>query len=191
MRHILIAFLGLVLLAGCGTSPKTQFFTLTPVPPSGPPSEAEVAPVSVIRFVIPRTLDRHELVRRTGANELDVQGSVRWGASLGEIARKVLSRDLRMRLAPGNIVAPRTMPSGAGVRQLVVEADAFAPLPDGTTVLDATWTLLSPDGTDRVMQRHVRLAVAGGASGGADQAAAMSQALGKLADRIAAALTRP
>jgi len=55
----------MLLLAACGSSPKTQYFTLAMEPGSGAKPAID-APVTVADVTLPPTLDRRETVRLTG-----------------------------------------------------------------------------------------------------------------------------
>ncbi len=192
-RIVLAALAGALVLAGCsigGSSPKTAFFTLSPVKGSAAPAGDRIAPVTVTEFRVPETLDRREMVRKTGENRLDVQGAERWGAPLGDMARGVLSQDLTDRLPPNTVVAPSAAQANSGVRYVTIDVATFMPAAKGGTTLDAEWSLIPRPGAPPAIHRHVHIEVAGGGAGGADQARAMSQALGELADRIVQALAR-
>ncbi|HET8612548.1 MAG TPA: hypothetical protein VFL92_07260, partial [Sphingomonas sp.] len=52
----------LALLAGCGHSPPTHFFTLDPAPPKAPAPARPAHPVRLGAVHIPPELDRPELV---------------------------------------------------------------------------------------------------------------------------------
>lgn len=70
------------ILAGCGSSPPTRFYTLDAVKPRGSvPSKAAVTPVKVNAVDIPALLDRKAIVRRQAGNQLDISSQDRWGAS--------------------------------------------------------------------------------------------------------------
>lgn len=183
--------LAAALLAGCsivGSSPKTQFFILSAVKSAAPAPAARIAPITVTEFHVPTTLDRREMVRRTGENRLEVEGTDRWGAPLGDMARSVLSQDLANRLSANTVVAPTAAAPDSGVRYLAVAVSTFMPEANGETVLDVDWSLLPAPGAPPAIQRHAHITVAGGGAGPADQARAMSAALGRLADTIVKAL---
>jgi len=192
-RRLAALTLAAALLAGCsigGESPKTQFFTLSPVTGQAAPRAAHVAPITLTEFRLPQTLDRREMVRKTGENRLDVQGTNRWGSPLGDTARSALAQDLDDRLPSGTVVAPTATKPGSGVRYLTVNVMTFMPEPGGQTTLDAEWSLLPGPGAPPAIHRKVHITVPGGGGGPDDQARAMSQALGELADRIAGALAQ-
>ena len=178
----------LLVLAACGTSPPTRFFTLEPVPPSASPASIEGAPITVDAVHLPGVLDRLEVVRQAGPNRLDVSERDRWGAPLDQMSRRVLAQDLAARAPPGLIVRPGAAKPDGPSRALTVSVQEFDVDPAGHAVLDAGWTLLAGN-PPKPMRRHRERIEVGGAAGGSDaQAAAMSRALGQFADRIVAAL---
>ncbi len=182
----MIALAALLLLAGCGSSPKTHFYTLDVVRGTGGQQAALAGPIQIAAVHIPAALDRRQMVRRTGTNAVDISDRDRWSAPLGRMARNVLSQDLAARLPKGAVVLPDA-PAPAATRQIVVTIAAFGPLADGTVRLRAEWALLDGSPAKPVLRRNVDLQVSSG-RGGAAVASAMSRLLGQLADRMAVAL---
>lgn len=184
-RPILV--LAALVLANCGTSPKTHYFTLAAVP-----AEQENAsissPVTVAAVHVPPSLDRREMVRRTGENTVDISNQDRWTAPLGDMIRGVLSHDLEMRL-PQDKVVPPDAPPPPKTAQIVVSLDQFGPVGNGKAALHGSWSLLEGDRGRSVLRRDVALEVSSSARSGDAEAAAMSELLGQLATRIAATLT--
>ncbi|MGB6602782.1 MAG: PqiC family protein [Steroidobacteraceae bacterium] len=178
--------LGACLIAGCGTSPPTRFFTLDA---TAPPihREAHGAPVEVNAVHVPPTLDRQTIVRGEIDHQLTISSQDRWGADFGELVRRVLTQDLEARLPAGMVLPPDT-PAPDNARGLVVEILAFQPK-GSDIVLDADWTLLEGAPARPALQRSVHLQEAAGSSTN-DQVAAMSRLLGQLADRIAEEIAR-
>ena len=102
----------LATLSGCGTSPRTQFITLSAATPetivsySGPP-------IMIGRVRLPPELDRLSLVRNLRDNRVDVNGVVQWAAPLDLLVRRTLAWDIANRLPRGRvIIAGQPRPSG-------------------------------------------------------------------------------
>jgi uncharacterized lipoprotein YmbA len=178
----------LLALAGCASSPRTRFFTLRPVAPSGADRERIATPVEVDAVHLAPTLERRWMIRGENGTAVTISGQDRWAADLGVLCRRVLSQDLAARLAPGMLIAPES-PAPPNTRGVVVSIDGFAPRSGGELVLDADWTLVQGVGAEPVLSRSVHLSRAEGASA-ASEAAAMSALLGRLADRIAGEIAR-
>lgn len=181
--------IGLLVLASCGTSPKVGYHSLSVT--AGPDQRItpSVKPVQVSAVHIPPSLDRKEMVTQTGPNAVDINEQERWSAPLGDMARQVLSLDLRSRLKEGTVVVP-DLPSASDTAQIVVSLLQFGPDPDGKAVLVGGWSVTSGR-TGKVVMRHdvslssnLRDASADGA------AAAMSDLLGQLAANIAKELAK-
>ncbi len=193
MSHRIALFLlAAALLTGCGSSPKTSYFTLTAVPATERPAAAIPSPVTVAAVNVPAALDRREIVRSTGVNSVDVSSQERWVAPLGDMARRVLSEDLAARLPKDKLVLPDA-PSPQQTASIVVSIAEFGPDASGAIVLDGSWSLVKSGQNDQdvpKLRRDIALKTRVSAEGASGQAAGMSQLLGQLASQIAAALAR-
>jgi uncharacterized protein len=178
----MVAITAAGLLGGCGHSPPTQFFTLTPVRADAAQRSYAGSPVQVRAVHIPATLDRPERVVETTRDRLDILEQQRWGGPLADMVRRTLTEDLMTRL-PAGMVLTEAAPAPPATRGIVVDIVEFQPEPAGLVVLDASWTVIAgqsgPPGP-RAMRRF-QLHAAGGADA---EVAAMSQLLGQLADAI-------
>jgi len=178
-----------LLIAGCTAAPPITYLRLAPVP--GPTLTATGTPVTVAHVVMPPVVDRLALVTETGESTLETAENANWAAPLDEMATTVLAQDLASRLPRIAVLMPgEVLPSG-GVRTVRVDVLRFLPVNGasrGYVALDADWQVLSAPGTVTESGRSgIRVPRAPGAPAAA---AAMSTALGRLADRIAAALAR-
>ena len=183
-RHILIATGLSALLAACASAP-TRFHTLDPVAPANAPGQRPLAtPVRVDSVVVPPELDRPQIVRRAGPGKLDLADDDRWAGALDELARGALASDLALRLPPGSTVRQDDPAPPRPLHKIDVVIERFEGTIAGPVTLIAHWTLLG-DGLGQALARHEeRIEVpAGGDIDGT--VAAMSAALGILADRIA------
>ena len=179
------ALILVALLAACGSSPPTHYYTLDPVSGAAAPGTIAGAPVQIVAVHIPPTLDRQEMVRETAANALDISDQNRWGAPFGEMARRVLTQDLAARLPKGAVILPQ-QPAPPNTRKVVVDILQFERRASGDVVFDGSWSLLRAGADTPLTTRHVHLSESAGA-GYAAQAQAMSRILGRIADQIAAA----
>jgi hypothetical protein len=199
-------------VAGCGSSPKTQFFTLMAEPPpsgampggampGGAMAGGAMAggavtgrtkaghggrPLQVGDVALPGTLDRAALVIQGPGPQINVSDRDRWAAPLDELVRRTLTEDLRARLGTGRVIAPGDPAPSGGVRRVVLTVERFSADTAGHVVLSADWTLAVGDPPKAAAIRHVRLEENAGSTSGAAVASAMSRALGRLADQIAA-----
>ena len=177
--------LGILALAGCASSPKTNFYTLSMIPAHMQPATISF-PVQLAAVHLPPQLDRREMVRLSSANHVEISDTERWSAALDEMVRNVLSQDLAARLPQGMVVLPQA-PAPPGTARLVVTIAQFGPDASGDVKLSGSWTLL-PSGADTpTIERDVQIN-AGHAVTADATAAAMSRALGQLANQIAEGL---
>jgi uncharacterized lipoprotein YmbA len=182
----------LLVLAGCGSSPPTRFYTLSPVPGSAPAAVSDRRPLKISAVHVPGVLDRNNIIRGEANYQLDISAQDRWGADLGEMIRQTLTEDLQERLPGGMVIAPRS-PAPENTRGVVIDVLSFGPDTSGQVTLDATWTLQGGSPAQVVLQRPVHLSAPAAqrpATSAAAQAAAMSALLGHLADDIASALSQ-
>ncbi len=184
MRKRLTTLIMLLLLAGCGSSPKTHFYTLSVAPTGG--RHAISFPVQLTAVHVPPSLDREQLVRMSGANSVKISDTDRWSASFGQLVRNVLAQDLAARLSNGRFILPEA-PAPAGTAALVVTITQFGADANGVVRLTGSWALV--DAASGTPRGEHNFNLNGGVAPGADaMAAAMSELLGRLAGQIAARL---
>lgn len=179
MKTFAPAFL-MLLLAGCASTPTT-YLALTPVP--GPVIPVSGPPVAVARVAMPAAIDRLYLTTATGPTTLNVASHARWVAPLGGQARSALAHDLASRLPDTDVLMPGD-PVPHGARIVFVNVSKFLPEP-GHVVLDADWRVTAGDDHPTVASGRAHIRVPAGPAP-SEQAEAMSKALGRLADTIAA-----
>jgi uncharacterized lipoprotein YmbA len=175
-------------LGACGATPDTHYYMLSAVAPAAAPAAAATgaaAPIRLDAVTIPAELDRTQIVRRSGPNQLDLLGLDRWAAPLDEQIRRVLSDDLGRRL-PGRVVGPAAPAISEETGIIAVDVDRFDADRQGHVVLIADWSLVAAGRA--VSRRTETIELDASGADPASSAAAMSGALGQFADRIAAAL---
>ena len=182
-------------LAGClGSSRPSRFYTLAPLQirngQGGTPPDATLAigPVE-----IPESIDRPQIVTRTGANELVVAEFDRWGGSLDTEISGALVATVRDRLASQQIaVAPwrSAILSGVGPSyRAAVSVSRFDGIPGQSVVLQGRWELIGQSGESLGVREATVTEKIDGAGYDA-LVAAMQRALVRfgqqMADRVAA-----
>lgn len=185
---LLCVLLPCVLLTGCGffSRPKNQFYSLETTRPEGTPAAVTGLPIGVDGIELPPGLDRRGIVLRGPDHKLEVRGTHQWASPLEEMVIHTLAFDLANRLPAGMVVLPgQAKPTGA-TRALYVTFEDLAPGPDRVFVLDARWTLTEPGRAERV--GHERITVPLASEESAAVVAAMSEALGTLAERVVGGL---
>ena len=206
------------LLAASCASPEPAYYTLAPVPSPpavprgvvgegsrGDPSRGRAAApgggpvagasgtggprtVQLRRPGLAGYLDRPEIVRGGGPYRLDVAGTERWGEALGDLIGRVTAENLAARL-PGATVFTEagsiTADPDATVELDVQRFDADA---SGQVVLLAQVSVQRGREREGASTRTLRLTAVPASAGTADLVAAMSRALGQLADEAAGML---
>jgi uncharacterized protein len=167
----------LLLLDACASSPPTRFYTLSDTAGEGtaPPGASLV---TITGVSIPGEIDRPEIVRRIGPNQLSIAEVDRWAAPLDDTIRRVLIDDIARRL-PGATAEPQRMVS--------VDIHEFYGDASCNVTLRAVWTL-KQTGAQPSATEEIRVPASGACP--ATLADAMSTALGQLSDRIIAGVAR-
>lgn len=186
MRTSLSPVLLLVLVAGC-SSPPTRYYVLSSVGGSRLAAASGTPALRVDRVRIPGDLDTSQIVTHLDANRVQVSGTSRWAGPLDEMIRRVLSADLAARLPPGRVIDPYQQ-AGPEVGSLTVDIHQFYADPTCQVRLRAAWQLTEPHAAMLAALEDVLVPPAGKCPDAL--AATMSQALGRLSDRIAAAVVR-
>jgi uncharacterized protein len=185
MIKILLASIVLA-SAGCGFSPPTHYYSLTPIQ-SIQPINGSGPPLQVLHVTIPAALDRESLVEWTGSGELKISGRNRWAAPLDEMIQNVLAADLRHKL-PGRVFLPGDpVPPGRSLGLLINVAN-FAAADSERVVLAADWSLMSGRPALPLLTRSELIKIPIGTSRSSEVVYAMSEALAVLSDRIAHAI---
>ena len=174
--------LGLAALAGCA-SPEPAYYTLAAVPgqvSGGGPKLAELRRIGLAGY-----LDRPEIVRNSADYRLRIPGGERWGEPLGDLVGRILVEDLNMRL-PGTSIFTSTG-SISAVADATIELDLqrFDVDPSGQVAVLAQVAVSRRRGRANTSTQTVRLTVTPAGETTTDLVAALSRALGMLADRIA------
>ena len=189
---LVVATVAAMLLHGCASSPPTQYVTLSSVPAEAPPTARPMQamkPVQLTALHIPQELDRPELATQPAPNRIEISETERWAAPLAPLMRLTLARDLETRLPDGAFVFPDS-PAPKDARSLVVTVIDLDLPATGELTLHAAWTLVSrnPEHVEFTQRATLRAPIQD--ADAAAKAAALSHALGDLADRIAASIVQ-
>jgi uncharacterized lipoprotein YmbA len=136
-------------LAAClGSSRPARFYTLAPLQIGDETATASAnATLAIGPVEVPDSIDRQQIVTRTGANELVVAEFDRWGSSLDSQITSSLVATLGDRLASQQIaVAPwrsPILPGGGATYRAAVSLSRFDGSPGQTVVLQGRWELIA------------------------------------------------
>ncbi len=176
-----------LLLAGCA-SPPPRLFTIAPVQGEAAPGAPSIILLRDIGLA--RYLERSQIVRSSEGYRLDVLANDWWGEPLAAMLARVLVQELDQRL-PGSIVYGEngavTTPPDATIELNIQRLDQDS---SGQLVLLAQAAVIRHAQPEPVT-RLVRAAVTPAGSGTGAEVAAISAAVGQLADALAAMLRLP
>ena len=176
-------------LTACGSSPPSHYYELSaepdpaPVAPAGYPTRT----VAIGEVKLPGALDRPQIARQIGPNQLEYAESDRWAGPLDDMVRRVLAADLRPLLPAGTALVASDLSAPAGLT-VAVEVSRFDADKAGRVMLDATWETLDKNAKVTGAPRAANIVEPASGSDAAAVAAAMSRALARLADTIAAGI---
>jgi uncharacterized protein len=132
-------------LSGCRfTSPPVTFYTLSPIP--GPPMDTVVENgpsmiIGVQPVTLPGTIDRIQMVTRSGPNRLEVSSLNRWADYPEQLVQQAIAENLQV-LMPDTRVVNAPWPPGLKPDVLLtIDFSELIGTSDGQMLLGAGWTL--------------------------------------------------
>jgi uncharacterized lipoprotein YmbA len=173
------------LAAGCA-SPTPELFTLAADP--GHSAHLAARSVELRRIGLAGYLDRPEIVRADADYRVHVADNQRWGESLGGMLDRVFTEDLVERLSGTAVFAESGAISTAPDLILEVDVQRFDADASGQVVLLAQVAVRHADAREHANARTLRLTAHPTSPATRDYVAAMSAALGELADSAVAML---
>jgi hypothetical protein len=175
----------LIMMCSC-SSPNPTLYTLSMVP--GQVMSGGPAVISIREIAIARYLERPQIVQAENNNQLDVRANEWWGEPLGAMLSRVLAEELAQRL-PQSIVLGENgainSTANATVEINIERLDASAPK---TVELIAHTYVSFANSKARPVLKTVRVQAAAQTPTMAGLVAAMSTAVGQLADSLAGTL---
>jgi len=185
---LLAALLGSVALSGCGSTPVTNFYTLSPAAePAAAGAGARAAYIVAVGAVsLPDGVDRPQIVLRTGGSRVTFSDFERWvGAVKDEIALSVAA-NLKQGLAGASVFAyPTSAGMNADVSVLLHVQRFDSSLGDAATV-EILWQVAPAKGP--VKTGHSTVREPAGGPGYEALVAAHVRALAAVSRDIAAAI---
>jgi uncharacterized protein len=178
-----------ILLAGCGSSPPSKFYVLTadPVPQRAGAAAASTNTVALGRITLPGAVDRPQIARRRGGNEIVFSEEERWAGPLDDMMRRVLADDLAARLPASVMLVESAAKPPPGVT-IALDVSRFDADESGSVTLAARWEAIGRNGAALGPPRESTIVEPASGTGAAEVAATMSRAVAALAARIAAGL---
>ncbi len=175
----------LAALAAC-SSPSPELYTIAPVP--GVQQGASPKVIVLQQIGLERYLERLQIVRSSEDYKLDVMSNDWWGEPLGAMLSRVLVDELQQRL-PHSVVISEvgavSAPADATVTLNIQRMDKDA---GGNLILSAQAGIIFKGRAATPALRNFRFSVTPGSSRIPGEVAAISTAVGQLADGLAAML---
>jgi uncharacterized lipoprotein YmbA len=177
----------LLMVTGCGSSPRSNHYLLTTdvsTPPDGETPSLGIGPV-----VVPEFLNRNSMVYSRQGNQLEISSTERWAEPLEAGIKRVVGINLAssldtqdIRYFPWNAGKPPEF--GISISLLSLDAD------DDEATLAAEWRVFRPATGESVVRRisHLRLALPAGTLNAQQIAPAYSELLSQLSALIAGAI---
>jgi uncharacterized lipoprotein YmbA len=177
---------GCSVLLGSRNDPP-RLYVLTSTPPAGAtPAMPSGLSLGVGPVALPGYLDRRGLVTRVEANRVEAARNDLWAEPIGGAFKSVLEEDLRLRL-PDTVLRGFPWPQGATPDVAVaIDVTRFEATSTGTVELKARWTLRLPHKRTVLVERDSSIVLPVAGTESEAMVAALSEALGRLADEIAA-----
>jgi uncharacterized lipoprotein YmbA len=170
-----------LLLASCA-SPNPSLYTLEVLP--GPVRRPAARIIEVRSISLARYLERSQIVRSSENFRLDVLANDWWGEPLDAMIGRTLDRALTQRLPGSTVYQENGAISAEPDARVQVNIERFDKDASGAVRLVAQYAVVR-----RISEtRGVTLEVPARGATTADLVAAMSEAIGQLADRIASSL---
>jgi uncharacterized lipoprotein YmbA len=192
MRHVrrltqVVSAVLLAALAAC-SSPNPNLYTIAPVSGatvSGAPNAIELRQIGLARY-----LERSQIVRSSENYRLDVMANDWWGEPLGAMLARVLVEELSQRLPQSTIYAETGAMSITPDATIELNVSRLDENTAGTLVLQAQAAVTATvKGHTVPVTRGFRLEIPPPDSGVGGQVAAISVAVGHLADGLTTMLT--
>jgi uncharacterized protein len=175
---------GLILvaaLAGC-SSPDPVLYTIAPAPgtvETGAPRVVVLQQIAIARY-----LERSQIVRSSENYRLDVMSNDWWGEPLGAMLSRVLIEELGQRLPQSTVIADTGAVSAQSNATVELNIERLDEDAGGNLVLQAQ-AAVRFNGRNEPVLKSFRFVVSPPATGVPGEIAAISTAVGHLADGIA------
>lgn len=149
-------------LAGCGSSPKSAFYTLSSG--AAPQQEPGAAPFSVAigAVTVPDMVDRPQLVTRAAANQVTINEFARWAEPLKSEIPRVIADNLTQLLNGARVT---TYPQSGNTEtdyRVAIEVRRFDSALGDAAMVEVLWTVRPPkNGAPKAGRSVVREPVQG------------------------------
>jgi uncharacterized lipoprotein YmbA len=146
----------LALLAGCASSPPSQFFTLSAAPAAPRLSPAAQSGYSIVvgPVEVPESVDRPQLVLRVSENRVRILEEARWAEPLRAAIPGVIAGDLAQQLGARRVLAyPQDVESFD--YQVLLEVLRFDSVLGEAATVEIAWSVKPANGGERRFGRSL------------------------------------
>ena len=185
LRAGLLGAISIVAVTVACSSPDPVLYTIAPAP-----GVAQIGGPAIIlldRIDIPRYLDRSQIVRSSENYRLNVQSNDWWGEPLSPMLRRVLRQELTQRLSQSTVLSESGAVSAMPDATIDLDLERLDEDASGNVVLQAQASV-SLKGRKAPILRSFQFNVPSSAQTSAAEVSAVSIAVGRLADGLAAML---
>jgi hypothetical protein len=177
--------LAAAVLAGCSSPPKTNFYTLSPAASAPARADAKVPySVAIGPVGVPESLDRPQMVVRTGANQVSIAEFERWAGPLKSEIALAIAENLKPLLGGASVF---TYPQGVNADVNVsLDVQRFESVLGEAATVEVLWQVRALKGAPTSGRSTVREAAGG--PGYEALVAAYARALAAVSRDIAAAI---
>lgn len=186
-----VLILSACMLTGCGASQNAKFYALSSLATqetSGIIEAKDAVIIAVGPIRIPEYLDRPQIVTRSGQNELLLSEYQRWGGSLEDELKRVMSENVRMFLGERYSVVnwPVAAEGNSSIRYRVgIDILQFEGIAGNAVALKSQWGVIATGEKQRMAVRTSAILEPIAGQDHEATVAAMSRALAKLCREIA------
>lgn len=189
---LVVALAAAIVAEGClgPRADQSTYFLLTSTAVPGEIPAPLSARLGLGPVTLPGYLDRSELVTRVSENQLAVSDIERWAEPLRDNVLRALSQNLVRLLRPNDYVPYPWYESAAVDYGVAVDLTRFEADSTGSVTLDADWRITSGDPQETLYRGDSLIREAANGAGTDRLVAALSRALTRLCDEIAAEVRR-
>jgi len=143
---------GLLLLAGCGRSPQTTFYTLTPLVAEATAPKVPGPSIAIASVTLPELVDRPQLVVPAAGTRVTILETQRWAEPLKSALPRLLADNISRLMNSDRVSAYPQHAANSAEYRLFVDIQRFE-LAGSTVVVDALWEIRSAKGAKPVTGR--------------------------------------
>lgn len=146
-----VPVLAMLLVAACGSSPPTSYYTLDPVYSGPTVDNLGSASIGVGPFVFPELLDRPQIVIRGDRNQVILSEYARWADDLERRFQAVVARDLVVATGTDHVYEHPWRDNFSVDYRILGIVDRFAAHTSGTVSLKIRWVIQDGDGENTLV----------------------------------------